>query len=180
MSKSILVFSDSHGSIASLKKIFEWAKKRVPPDGTISASVCLGDGLSDLSAAADAAGFYSDWKIIMGNNDYGIQAPEAASFDFADHRFFTAHGHRYNIYGGTNSLLAAAKKSNADIVFFGHTHIPYYKIVDGITLINPGSVGRPRSRIGATFAVVECPDDKPVIVDFYGLGLHSPIRKIKI
>lgn len=31
-----------------------------------------------------------------------------------------------------------------DIVAFGHTHLPYHKIVDGIHFLNTGSVGRPK------------------------------------
>ena len=178
MSKSILVFSDSHGSVCALKAVFNWAKDHIPPKGTICTAVCLGDGLHDLRAATDATGFFCDWKIVCGNNDYEIHAPEAAYFDFAEHRFFMAHGHRYNLYNGFHSLLAAAKNSEADAAFFGHTHVPFFKNVNGVTLINPGSVSRPRSKIGATFAVVECIEDKPLFAEFYGIG--SSIRKVKI
>ncbi|MCL2264907.1 MAG: metallophosphoesterase [Treponema sp.] len=180
MTKSLLVISDSHGSVTTLKKVFDWAKDRIPPKGTICAAVCLGDGLADIRIAAEAAGFFCDWKIICGNNDYGIQAPETAVFDFADKRFFITHGHRYNLYNGFNTLLAAAGNSEADAALFGHTHLPYYKNINGILLINPGSVSRPRSRIGATFAVIKCEEDKPLIVEFYGIGRHSDIRLIEI
>ena len=180
MGKSILVFSDSHGSVSSLKTVLKWAKDRVPPNGEICATVCLGDGLSDISRAADAAGFYSDWKIICGNNDYGIPAPEAAVFDFEDHKFFITHGHRYGLLNGFNSLIASAKSSEADTVFFGHTHVPYFKNVNGITLINPGSVSRPRSKAGATFAVVECNEGTPLIAEFYGIEQQSLVKKLNI
>lgn len=36
-----------------------------------------------------------------------------------------------------------ASKDNADIIIFGHSHIPFKKKVDGTWFINPGSVGRP-------------------------------------
>jgi predicted phosphodiesterase len=33
-----------------------------------------------------------------------------------------------------------------DVIAFGHTHIPWYRHVDGIHFINTGSVGRPKDR----------------------------------
>ena len=33
---------------------------------------------------------------------------------------------------------------NADIICFGHTHRPYYKVNNKITMINPGSICYPR------------------------------------
>jgi len=37
------------------------------------------------------------------------------------------------------------KKTGADIVICGHTHLPYHKNIEGIHLINTGSVGKPKS-----------------------------------
>ena len=57
------------------------------------------------------------------------------------------------------------KNTDADILFCGHTHIPYHKIVNGKHIINPGSVGRPR--IGspqANYAIVDF--DKGCGVEF--------------
>ena len=178
--KKLLVFSDSHGNVPALTAIFDWANAFIPPNGTICAAVCCGDGLSDIRAAADATGFYSDWKTALGNNDYGVQAPETLVFDFAERRFFLAHGHRFGLYGGYHNFLAAAKSADADVALFGHSHIPFLKTVDGVTLINPGSVARPRSKVGATFAVIECPENEPVKVKFFGLGARGAIKPVKI
>jgi putative phosphoesterase len=178
--KKLLVLSDSHGSVSALTAVLDWANAFIPPNGTICAAACCGDGIADLRAAAEATGFYSDWKTVLGNNDYGVQAPEAAVFDFADHRFFMAHGHRYGLYSGYHNILAAAKNSDADIALFGHSHIPFYKVINGITLINPGSVARPRSRVGASFAVIECPEGEAIKVEFFSLGARGAVKPIKI
>lgn len=37
-----------------------------------------------------------------------------------------------------------AKMAGSDVVFFGHTHIPYQKEVDGTWFVNTGSVGKPK------------------------------------
>lgn len=34
--------------------------------------------------------------------------------------------------------------AQADIILFGHTHVPYHRVVDGVHFINTGSVGRPK------------------------------------
>ena len=178
--KKLLVFSDSHGSVNALKTVFNLAKERLPPDDTICAAACCGDGLSDLQKAARETGFYSDWKLVCGNNDYGYQTPDVIIFDFADRCFFMCHGHRFGIYGDHQALLTAAKTSEADVALFGHTHVPFYQNIDGILLVNPGSVSRPRSRIGATFSVIECIEDEPPIVRFYGIGINEVIREVEI
>ena len=33
---------------------------------------------------------------------------------------------------------------SGDVVAFGHTHIPWHRVVDGLHLVNTGSVGRPK------------------------------------
>jgi putative phosphoesterase len=34
--------------------------------------------------------------------------------------------------------------AQADVIVFGHTHVPYYRVVDGVHFVNTGSVGRPK------------------------------------
>ena len=190
--KKLLVISDTHGSIQSLKAVLDWAKNNSPPAGTICAAAFLGDGIADLRPAAEASEFFCDWKVVGGNNDYGYEMmggkssfgayspPEAAVFDFADNRFFICHGHRHNLYSGHFTLIAAARGAGANVVLFGHSHVPFQKNADGILLVNPGSIGRPRSRIGSTFAVIECADGEQPKVEFWGIGPRGAIREVKI
>jgi putative phosphoesterase len=34
--------------------------------------------------------------------------------------------------------------AEADLIVFGHTHVPYHRVVDGVDFVNTGSVGRPK------------------------------------
>ena len=34
--------------------------------------------------------------------------------------------------------------AHADLIAFGHTHVPYHRVVDGVHFVNTGSVGRPK------------------------------------
>lgn len=38
----------------------------------------------------------------------------------------------------------AKDDAHADVILFGHTHVPYHRQVDGVQFINTGSVGRPK------------------------------------
>lgn len=179
-SKKLLVLSDTHGCISALGAALNWAKNRMPPNDSICGAVFLGDGISDLRPAVDKTGFYSDWKYVCGNNDYEHSIPSSMVFDFADHRFFICHGHRHSIYSGYYALINSARSNDANIVLFGHTHIPFNKTMNGVLLINPGSVGRPRSRIGATFAVIECISGEMPKVEFMGIGAKGEILEVTL
>ena len=48
--------------------------------------------------------------------------------------------------------------ANADIIVFGHTHVPYHRVVDGVHFVNSGSVGRPKdadNRAGYVVLILE-------------------------
>ena len=47
----------------------------------------------------------------------------------------------YNVKFGYENIIAEAKRRNADIVLFGHTHNQYTEYLDGLYIMNPGSVG---------------------------------------
>jgi predicted phosphodiesterase len=52
--------------------------------------------------------------------------------------------------------------------------------MNGLLLINPGSVGRPRSKIGASFAVIECTAGETPNAQFMGIGENGKITQIKL
>jgi predicted phosphodiesterase len=54
-----------------------------------------------------------------------------------------------------------------DVIAFGHTHKPWYRVVDGVHFINTGSVGRPKDgdwRAGYVLLTVRA--DATIAVDF--------------
>jgi len=179
-SKKLLVVSDTHGSVSALKTVLTWAKDHMPPNDSIACAAFSGDGIHDLTQASNAVGFLCEWKSIRGNNDYDHSLPDTAVFDFNTHIFYMCHGHRHSLYSGYHALVNSGKSNNADVVIFGHTHIPYLKRVGGILVINPGSVGRPRSKAGATFAVIECVSGEIPKAEFFQIGTHGGIRKTNI
>jgi putative phosphoesterase len=69
-----------------------------------------------------------------------------------------------------------AKDADCQIHIMGHSHVPYYKIVDGIHFINPGSVGRmfdgdPR----ASFAILKISSHRIGVEHF---RIPYPVEKV--
>jgi putative phosphoesterase len=57
-----------------------------------------------------------------------------------------------------SSFQRLARASDADVIAFGHTHMPYVKPVDDVLFVNVGSVGKPKDRdIRGCYAVLETP-----------------------
>ena len=175
MRKKLLVLSDTHGYVAALSSVLSWAKEASP-----SAAVFLGDGLADLDRATASAGFSCQWHKVRGNNDFGFPHPESAVFDFCGHRFFICHGHRYNLYRGVETLAGAARASSAATALFGHIHVPFHEDNNGLLLVNPGSLGIPRSSLGPTFALIECSPEEPPMPSFWGIDPAGSISAISV
>lgn len=55
-----------------------------------------------------------------------------------------------------SSFQRLAQSSDAALIVFGHTHQPYVKVVDAVTFLNVGSVGKPKDGDSrACYAIVE-------------------------
>jgi putative phosphoesterase len=171
---SILVISDSHGDITSLGAVLAWAK-----DTTLDAAVFLGDGVNDLAIASARTGFSLPWRCVRGNGDYDFSIPDNMVMEIPPSRkIFLSHGNRLRVRDGKRVIANAALSTGAETALFGHTHIPYCATVDGVFLLNPGSIGRPRSDAGRTFAIMECPESGPFSARFFTLD-RSGIKQLE-
>ena len=139
----IIVVSDTHGNPSSLNKVMEL-------HSNADIVVHCGDSRGEMEAVKMR---YPDvtYYEVRGNCDFGSPLPLTVSFEVDGIRFMATHGHAYNVKYGLSELIEAAKADGAQVVFYGHTHIPDEKTADGITALCPGACGG----WGATFAVVE-------------------------
>jgi putative phosphoesterase len=166
---SILVISDSHGDITALSAVLAWVKNTV-----LDAAVFLGDGAEDLAIASARSGFSLPWHSVRGNGDYDFSIPDNIVMEVPPSRkIFLSHGNRLRVRDGKRIIAAAARSTGAEAALFGHTHIPYCDTVDNIFLLNPGSIGRPRSDSGRTFAVLECSESDPFSARFFTLDRNN-------
>jgi len=106
-----------------------------------------------------------DWTVkntSPDNKKWMKNLPRKLSFIINSKRILMVHGSPENISGriepdiSDEDLNLILNKAQTDILFSGHTHWPFHKIVNRRHIINPGSVGRPK--IGspqANYAVVD-------------------------
>jgi len=152
----ILIVSDTHGNNSILKEII---KKEKPFDLMVHCG--------DAECSEGALSSLSDTPVYVceGNNDYFYNLSKRIVFDYAGHKFLLTHGHYDKVYYGLDTISYRAAEAGADMVLFGHTHVPMIKEIDGVTYINPGSVTYPRqSGHQSTYVIVEI-DEKNIIID---------------
>lgn len=83
-----------------------------------------------------------------------------------DQQLLLVHGspRRINEYvyedRAARSLSRIAQSADAEVLIFGHTHLPYVKRVDGVLFVNDGSVGKAKEGDPqAAYAVLEIGDE---------------------
>ncbi len=128
----ILVLSDIHGNVFNLKKVLTLQK-------TAEVVIFLGDGERDIE---EMKFDLSDRHLIAvkGNCDLYSQLEENITQTIEGKRFFITHGYLENVKYGDDRLIYKGQSLSADIILYGHTHVPVNKIVDGIRVFNPGSL----------------------------------------
>ena len=128
----ICVFSDSHGSLAKMKEIVRAEK----PDMVLH----LGDLVSDCEELRREFP-QLDIRNVRGNCDYRSAVPLLLRCTVEGKQIFAAHGHAYQVKSGYTRICYAALEAGADILLFGHTHIPYRDHALTLDILNPGSIG---------------------------------------
>lgn len=153
MSKDILVglVSDSHGRFAALERLIEEA-----PD--VAAWIHCGDYYTDGDDLAVASGV--PVYAVMGNNDYygDADGPECRSVAIGGIHIVAIHGHQWYGTERLQQLVALGKKQGAALVAFGHTHRRFLETIDGITVVNPGSIALPRDGRKGTYGIARITD----------------------
>ena len=150
---TLLILSDSHGRPDRIRE----SVARVKPDGILFA----GDGLRDLSSLPDnppcllwAVKGNCDWMmspVILGNT--ALEAEDEELITVEGIRILLMHGHKYGVKSGLLSAIYRAMEREADVLIYGHTHVPveyHLRPDDGkslvpvtkpLTVFNPGSLG---------------------------------------
>lgn len=132
-----IVFSDSHGNYDVLEKIME----RHKDDGDIF--IHLGDGEREFELIQYVYGGRK-FVFVAGNCDWGTDMPDYDIIKFAEKTIFLTHGARFGVKGDLETVKLLARKNQADILLYGHTHIAFSGYEEGLYIMNPGSCARPR------------------------------------
>ena len=149
----ILIVSDSHGRADNLREVL-----RSHPNAKYL--LFCGDGLRDVGIAAREFPNVIT-AVVRGNCDWLSDIPAELYFKIDGVRILLMHGHTHSVKSGMDTALAYAKEKDAQILIYGHTHIPKNEYVSdmGITLFNPGSLAE-RTREGYSYGVLEIRNGK--------------------
>ena len=130
-----LVFSDSHGRDENMLDII---KRHKDAEGIFF--------LGDLENHGERLRNSIPGPVYMvrGNCDWSLDAPDFLSFPLHGHRIAITHGHRQHVNMGVDTLKYWAQEKEADVVMYGHTHVPFVEQTSTMTILNPGSISRPR------------------------------------
>ena len=156
----ILVISDSHGHKDSILKAVAYES----PDLILH----LGDHDKDCSVIEQD---YPEipLRTVRGNCDRSSPGLDTDEFTLAGKRFCMTHGHLFSVKTGKAQITGYAASRGADILLFGHTHIPFSKEQDNIIIINPGSIG-----VGdKTYAILELKDG---VITYQHRNLNQPAK----
>ncbi len=99
------------------------------------------------------------FSVVQGNNDNYNQFPSNLVMPLGTHKAYICHGHRDMFFGNFDMLADKAKQNGCDLCFFGHTHIPFNQLIDGVRVINPGSIWHNRDGSEPSYAIVTLDED---------------------
>lgn len=100
------------------------------------------------------------FACVEGNNDIYGEYPMKLILPIGLHRIYLTHGHRDMMFGHYEMLAAKAKAAQCDIACFGHSHVPYAGIIDGVTCLNPGSIWHNRDASSPSYMIVTLDGEK--------------------
>lgn len=132
----ILIVSDTHGDINRVVQNIKNMEK-------FNMIFHLGDYVEDAEKISQL--FDIPMITVRGNGD--IQRDDYnydEVLEIKEKRIFLTHGHKYNVKQNITNLYYRALELNADIVIFGHTHVPIIEKIDDMIIMNPGSPTYPR------------------------------------
>ncbi|MCG0313883.1 MAG: metallophosphoesterase [Calditerricola sp.] len=152
-----LVLSDTHGLTHELREVADWT--------SFSAIFHCGDFCCERSELP----FTPTW-IVRGNCDAVRDVPEEQVGEWGGVRILLTHGHRYRVKETLLPLKYRALEVGANVVLFGHSHVPVAIMEDGVLLVNPGSLAAPRKFPRPTYAVLEVVGKTVQVIYYDGKG----------
>lgn len=159
----ILVISDTHGDFNSLLKAVDSQPKA-------EVIIHCGDGEEQSEFLKER---FKEKMIVAvkGNCDWDSLLPAKEILRINGKTIFVTHGHLYGAKAGLYNLVCAAREEKADILLFGHTHIPITEYDNGLYIMNPGSC----HGYNASYGFIDILDDGSVVTNTVQIRWYSHI-----
>ena len=139
----ILVLSDSHSGLSFMRRCI----RAVKPDVMIH----LGDYFDDGETMAQENPNVRNHQVPGNCDRYRMirYEPEVRCYPVGGVKFYMTHGHLHNVKTNRHQLLLEARKMDAQVVLYGHTHVAdCHQEADGIWVMNPGACGSTGGSVG--------------------------------
>lgn len=161
-----LVVSDNHRDVHSLKELLSIYDEEI--------DLWLHCGDSEFMATDS---IWEKFRTVRGNMDFDSPMPLYRVETLGSEKILVVHGHKQRVGFSLEPLKELAIEKDAKIVFYGHTHIPKVDEIDGIFMINPGSIIEPRGTLRAgSYAIYEKKKNKRFI-RFYDWN-HNEVKEL--
>ncbi|SDJ98523.1 hypothetical protein SAMN05660472_00443 [Natronincola ferrireducens] len=151
----IAVLGDSHGNTECIDVFM----KNI---GDVDYIIHTGDNFADIEYIAE--NYAVNIIGVKGNCDFQSKGKNELLEVIGGKKFFVTHGHQYAVKYGLNNIFYRGKELEADVVVFGHSHIPHYSLEEDMILLNPGSISLPRGGSSKGFAILDV--NKDITVEF--------------
>lgn len=145
------IISDTHGDRIS-------AEAAIEDMGDIDLLIHAGDTYEDAIYLKNKLGI--EVVAVSGNTDFSSNQPSETSFRIGNTKIFLTHGHKYNVKYSLDKLYYRALEKKADVVIFGHSHIPLYVNEGNIIFVNPGSTSKPRGGSKHSYGIMTIKNKK--------------------
>ncbi|MDD5927666.1 MAG: metallophosphoesterase [Firmicutes bacterium] len=149
----ILAVSDTHGDCSRVIDIYQKLSKESPVDVIVH----CGDYAADARELQTCLGVHVAW--VRGNCDGGFSDTDWSVLETEAGNFLVTHGHMEQVDYSKQKVYYKALENHCVGAFFGHTHRASYTEVDGVALMNPGSLTKPRDGSGGTFGLMVTHED---------------------
>ena len=159
----IVVVSDSHKEFHKLNSVVE---NNLDADAFIH----LGDGEHEFN---DVRNLHPEksFLFVKGNCDFAdnktIRIANAKGI-----KILCVHGHEHHVHQGLDTLIAVAKQNGCKIALYGHTHLYRTELIDGIYVMNPGSIDSPRDKRPPSYGIITIDDDGVIYIAILVLFLR--------
>jgi len=158
----VLIISDSHNHIKHAITMIE--------RGQFDLVIHLGDIVGDID---DLKSIFPNINIVgvKGNCDFYEEGyPDLLILNINGVRIIACHGHQFRVKNSLILLEDYAKKIQADVALYGHSHKHNITYSNDKTFLNPGSISLPRGGSYPTFGVLEIERNGTI---------HSTLQEIK-
>jgi len=135
----VVIISDIHDNIESLKICLNWSNKK-----NADMIICCGDVGKYKTLNILASLFKKDIILVKGNAEI-YDEEELLSFDnikyLGKYGSFELDNKNVGVCHEPYYITKVVESCTCDILFYGHLHQPWDNIKSGVRSVNPGTLG---------------------------------------